>query len=145
MKVGPVSKLEKRNTAILKKILTMALYQNCVVIVILWIYGQFGAIRKSGSGRKVYKNYIFINSNLLSYKNWKQNYRISNAALILILWVNVLFFTKNADFLQRNLTSSKFRGSAYEKVYVLKPHMCLYLSTKFKVWSLILKSFRQGA
>ena len=80
----------------------MVLYQNCVVIVILWIYGQFGAIWKSGSGRKVYKNYIFINSNLLSYKNWKQNYRISNAALILILWVNVLFFTKNADFLQRN-------------------------------------------
>ena len=37
------------------------------------IYGQFGAILKSESGRIVCKTYIFINSNLLSYKNWKQN------------------------------------------------------------------------
>ena len=38
-----------------------------------FIYGQFGAIRKPDSGRIVCKTYIFINSNLLSYKIWKQN------------------------------------------------------------------------
>ena len=32
------------------------------------IYGQFGAIWKPNSGRIVCKTYIFINSNLLSYK-----------------------------------------------------------------------------
>ena len=37
------------------------------VIVIFLIYGQFGAIRKPDSGRIVYKTYIFININLLSY------------------------------------------------------------------------------
>ena len=42
---------------------------NCDVIVIFPIYGQFGAIRKLDSGRIVCKTYIFINSNLLSYKN----------------------------------------------------------------------------
>ena len=46
---------------------------NCDIIVIFPISGQFGAIRKPDSGRMVCKTYIFINSNLLSYKNWKQN------------------------------------------------------------------------
>ena len=42
---------------------------NCDVIIIFAIYGQFGAIRKADSGRLVYKTKIFIQSNLLSYKN----------------------------------------------------------------------------
>ena len=46
---------------------------NCDVIVIFSIYNQFGAIQKPDSGGMVCKIYIFINSNLLSYKNWKQN------------------------------------------------------------------------
>ena len=33
---------------------------------------QFMAIRELDSGRIVCKTYIFINSNLFSYKNWKQ-------------------------------------------------------------------------
>ena len=47
--------------------------RNCDAIVIFPIYVQFGAIRKPDSGRIVFKIYIFINSNLLSYKIWKQN------------------------------------------------------------------------
>ena len=43
--------------------------ENCNIIAIFPIYGQFGAIRKPDSGRIVCKTYIFINSNLLSYKN----------------------------------------------------------------------------
>ena len=46
---------------------------NCDVIVIFPIYGQFAAFRKPDSGRIVCKTCIFINSYLLSYKNWKQN------------------------------------------------------------------------
>ena len=48
--------------------------KNCNVIAIFPIYGQFGVIRKPESGRIVCKIYILIKSNLLSYKNWKQNY-----------------------------------------------------------------------
>ena len=48
--------------------------ENCDVIVIFPIYGQFGAIRKLDSRCIVCKTYVFIyNSNLLSYKNWKQS------------------------------------------------------------------------
>ena len=41
---------------------------NCDVIAIFLIYDRFGTIWKPDSGRIVSKTYIFINSNLLSYK-----------------------------------------------------------------------------
>ena len=47
--------------------------KNCDVIVILPIYGQFGEFWKPDSRRMVCKTYIFINSNVLSYKKWKEN------------------------------------------------------------------------
>ena len=68
MKYGPVTKLDKRNKITLKKFDDNATSANCDVIVIFPIYGQFGAIRKPDSGRTVCKFYIFINSNLLSYR-----------------------------------------------------------------------------
>ena len=46
---------------------------NCDVIVIFVIYGQVGAIQKPDSGRIACKTCFFVNSNLLSYKNFKQN------------------------------------------------------------------------
>ena len=61
---------------------------NCDAIVIFPIYGQFGAIREPASKRIVCKTYIFINSDVLCYKNWKRT-RKSLTQLIL-LWVNVL-------------------------------------------------------
>ena len=42
---------------------------NCEVIVIFLIYSQFGAIWKPESEHIVCKTYIFIDSNLLSYKS----------------------------------------------------------------------------
>ena len=56
-----------------RKIDSDAVLASSDVIVIFPIYGQFGAIWRPDSGRMVCKTYIFINSNLLSYKNWKQN------------------------------------------------------------------------
>ena len=47
--------------------------ENCDIIAIFPVYSQLGAIQKPDSGRIVWKTYSIINSNLLSYKNWKQN------------------------------------------------------------------------
>ena len=47
--------------------------EKCDVIVIFPIYGHFRAIQKLDSRCMICKTYIFINSNLLSNKNWKQN------------------------------------------------------------------------
>ena len=69
MKLGSVTKRDKRNKATSKKFDDDVLLSNCDVIVIFPIYGQFGGIRKVDSGRIVCETYISINSNLLSYKN----------------------------------------------------------------------------
>ena len=47
--------------------------ENCDAVVIFLSYGQVEAILKPDSGRIVCGTYIFSNSNLLSYKNFKQN------------------------------------------------------------------------
>ena len=73
MKLGPVTKLDKRNRSPSKKIYDDVIPVNCDVIVIFPIFGKLGAIRKPDSGRTVCKIYIFINSNLSSYNNYKQN------------------------------------------------------------------------
>ena len=73
MKLWPVTKLEKRNKKTSKNFDDDIMSENSDIIAIFPIYGQFGAIWKPDSGRIVCKTYIFINSNLLSYKNWKQN------------------------------------------------------------------------
>ena len=73
MKLGTVTKSEKRQKMTSKKFDDDIMSGNCDAIVIFPIYVQFGAIRKPDSGHIVFKTYIFINSNLLSYKIWKQN------------------------------------------------------------------------
>ena len=93
MKLGPATKLDKRNKTTSKKVDVDVMSENCDVIVIFRIFGQFGAVRRPDSGHRVCKSYVFSNSNLLSYKNWKQNWKISNTALTILLWVKVLFWT----------------------------------------------------
>ena len=46
---------------------------NFDAIVLFLIYDQFVDTEKPDSGGMVYKTCIFINSNLLSYKNWNYN------------------------------------------------------------------------
>ena len=69
MKLGPVTKIDKRDKTTSKNLDDNVMSENCDVIAIIPIYGQFGAIRKLCSRRIVCKTYVFINSNLLSYKN----------------------------------------------------------------------------
>ena len=69
MKLGPVTKLDKRNKTTSKKFDVDVMSENCDVIVIFRIFGQFGAVRRPDSGHRVYKSYVFSKSNLLCYKN----------------------------------------------------------------------------
>ena len=73
MKLGPVTILDKRNKTTSKKSDNNVMLADCVAIVIFSIYGQFGAIRKPDIGCILCKTYIFIKSDLLCYKNRKQN------------------------------------------------------------------------
>ena len=69
MKLGPITKLAKKNAATSKKFDDDVLSINYDFILSFRIYGQFGGIWKPDSGRMFYNPYTFINSNLLSYKN----------------------------------------------------------------------------
>ena len=116
---------------------------NCDFIFIFLIYGQFGEIQKPDFGCFVCKIYIFINSSLLSYKNWKQNWKHSSHTIDLNK--GTVFAKKMVIFFQKEmLTSAKLKGSWYYKVYFLKLHMCAYLRTKFLVSSIIQTRFRQS-
>ena len=53
--------------------------ENCDVIVIFPVYGQFGAIQKPDSGRIVCKTYVFINSNLFFLTKTKNRTIAKNA------------------------------------------------------------------
>ena len=60
MKLGPVPKLDKKTKNNVKKIDNDVVSANCNVIVLFPIYCQFGAIRKSDSGRIICKTYILL-------------------------------------------------------------------------------------
>ena len=69
MKLLPVTKLDKRNRTTSKKVDVNVMSESCDVIVIFWISGQFGAVRRPDYGDRVCKSYVFRNSKLFSYKN----------------------------------------------------------------------------
>ena len=46
MKLGPVTKIDKRNKVTSKQFSDDVMLVNCDFIVILLIYGQFGGVRK---------------------------------------------------------------------------------------------------
>ena len=52
-----------------KNISDGVMLENCDIIAIFRIFGQFGAVRRRDSGHRVFKCYVFSNSNFLSYKN----------------------------------------------------------------------------
>ena len=60
MKLGPVTKLDKRNTETLKKFDGDVMSADCDIIVFFSIYGQLEAIQKLDSGRMVYKLLSYI-------------------------------------------------------------------------------------
>ena len=68
MKLGSVTKPDKKNKIASKTISDDVMSKNSDFITIFRIYDQFGTIRKPDSGRIVCKTYIFINRNLLPYK-----------------------------------------------------------------------------
>ena len=69
IKLGPVTKLDKRNKTTSKTFDDDIMTENCDVIVIFRIFDQFGAVSKPDSGHRVCRSYVFSNNNLFSYKN----------------------------------------------------------------------------
>ena len=69
MRLGLVTKRDKKNKTTSKKSDDDSMMGNCNIIVIFLIYDQFGGIWGLASECIVCKTYIIINSNLLLYQN----------------------------------------------------------------------------
>ena len=101
MKCGPVIKLDKRNTATSKN-LTMV---SCGQIVTSLSFFQFMANLEQSRSCKICKTYIFINLYLTKIEKDKESLkRLSYYCF------EVLFFQKNADFLQKKADITKIKG-----------------------------------
>ena len=83
---------------------------------------------------------IRFNENLLSNKNWKQNWKILNTNLPLLLWVPVLLVKKLSLRGTKIVTSAKLW--CY-RLYFLELHMHVCLRIKFQLYLIIPTSFRQ--
>ena len=144
MKLGSVTKLDKRNTTMSNKFDGDVMSAYYGIFVIFPIYGWSGAIGKLNFEYMVCNSYILVNSNLLSCKNWKQNKKNFNTALILRLWVKELFLPKNVDFLQICADISKIKRVLILKgIFSKSTYVCVCLRAKFQASSVILTSFRQ--
>ena len=68
LKLGPVTKRDKRNKITSKKIDFDVMLKNCDANVIFRIFGKFGAIRRPDSGHRVRKSYVFSNRDVFFAK-----------------------------------------------------------------------------
>ena len=104
MKLGPVTKTDKKNKAMSEKFDEDVRLANCDVIVIFSICGQSGAIWKPDSGRIVSKTCIFINSNYFILQKLKTELKnLKHSSITIALSKGTIFakklwvFAKNAD------------------------------------------------
>ena len=80
MKLGSVTKRNKKNKITSKIFGDDVMSENRDVIAIFLIFGQFGAIRKPDSGCIVCKTYIFINSNFYLKKTENRTKKSLNSS-----------------------------------------------------------------
>ena len=97
---------------------------NSDVMAIFPIYSQFGAVRKLDTGRIVCKTYIFINSNLLSYENWKQLKNLEHSSNITALSKNSNFAKKCWFFAKKYWHQENILGLG-SKEYIFWNYICL--------------------
>ena len=69
MELGPATKIDKKKGSNLKKVESDVISAKCNTIATFPIYGRFETIRRVDSRLMFCNTYIFVNNNLLSYKN----------------------------------------------------------------------------
>ena len=77
--------------------------ENCDIIVFFLIYGQLAA-------KWISDAWLFLLTITFYLTKTENRTKKSNTALILLLWVTVLFLPKNANFLPKNADTSKIKG-----------------------------------
>ena len=76
--LGPVTKLDKKNTTTSKKLMLMSCQQIMTFLSFFWLMVWFGAIQNLDFEPMVYNFYIFINRNLLPWKKKENRKSLTN-------------------------------------------------------------------
>ena len=72
MKLGAVTKIDKRNKTTSKKFDVDVMSWNCDAFVIFFIFGQFGAVQGPDSGYRLCNSYVFSYRTFCLTKNVKR-------------------------------------------------------------------------
>ena len=84
--------------------------ENCEVIVIFRSFGQFEAVWRPDSGHEP-AEVMFSVTVTFGLTKTESRTKKSLTQLSHLLWVMVLFWTKNANFLQKDADISKIKGA----------------------------------
>ena len=85
MKLGPVTKPDKRNKAMSKKFDVEVMSENYDVILIFRIFGQFGAVCRPNSGTESAKVMFSVIVTFCLTKHENRTKKIFNTTLTLLL------------------------------------------------------------
>ena len=124
MKLGSVTKPDKRKKTTSKKFCDDVMSEYSHTIAIFPIYSQFGAIWKPDSRCIVCKTYFFINTNFFLQKLKTELKNLWHRSSTIALTILVLFWPKSADFCKRNANINKIKrvlllkGIFYESTHV---------------------------
>ena len=110
MKLGPVTKLDNRNKTSSKKFVDDAISENCDVIVIFRIFGQFRAVRRPDSGHRVCKSYVSVTVTFPLTKNENRNRKSLTQLSHYCFEQRYFFGQKTLLFCRKMLTSAKMLG-----------------------------------
>ena len=116
----------KRNTVTLKKVTKTWCQQIMTLLLLFLIYGCFGAIRNTDSGRMVCDSFLLIATFYLT-KSENRTKKISNTAVILLVSVKVLILSKMLIFC-KNKTAEihKIKGIlALKDIFSETKYLCV--------------------
>ena len=131
MKLGPVTNFNKINKTASEKFDDFVMSENFDVIVIFQIYGQFGTIPKPVSSCMVCNLFITFSvtfSLTVTFYLGKTENRTEKSLTHLshLLLVKVLFWPKNAVFLQKNADISKIKTTlVLNDIFPEPAYVCL--------------------
>ena len=114
MKLGPVSKLDKRKKNPVKKVSQWLHVKNIVTSLSFFRFmANLELSRSRIPDAEPIKSIFSLKVTFYLRKLKTELKQIYNATLTLLLWVKILFLPKNANFWQKMLTSAKLKEPWY--------------------------------
>ena len=125
MKIGPITKIDKRNTATSKNITMTSSRQ---ILTSLSFFQFMANLEQSGSQIPDAWSVKLTFSLTVAFYLLKNESRTKKFLTQLLIWAKVLFLTKRADFLHKNADISKIKEVFRLKgIFSKTTFVCIYI------------------